>query len=333
MHGPPIDLGQQAEQLLDLGVELDASGAEQAEQPPGTAFGKALQRRPFGIGGWRGSGDGKRLHGSGARILAAERLQGEGAGARADGRYEAPRRRGDEQEHRARRRLLQRLEQGIRSVDVQLVGFVDDDDAPAVSGGAVGKERTQPANLVDRDRGGKALRLHVVGTADEQQPGVRQRLHLACGARRFGDREALPRRIALALRRQRGAREAVGERRLADALRPGQQPGMVQAPAGQRLSQQALGLGVAVQLLRLARMRVTLEPVGLRQFLELGDGGCARHYRGGASRRDCTACHTAAKTARSSCAASMMTQRSGSARAMSRKASRSFQWKARSRFS
>ena len=97
---------------------------------------------------------------------------------------------------------------------------------------------------------------------------MRQRLHLPRGARRFRDREALARRIALLGRRQRGAREAIGERRLADALRSGQQPGVMHAPAGQRLGQHALGVVVAVELLRLARMREALEPVGLRQLLD-----------------------------------------------------------------
>ncbi len=89
------------------------------------------------------------------------------------------------------------LSKRVGRIDVELVGFVDDDDAPAVGGGAVGKERAQPAHLVDGDRGGKALRLHVVGAADEQQPGMRQHFHLPRGARRFRDRETLPRCFAL----------------------------------------------------------------------------------------------------------------------------------------
>ena len=126
--------------------------------------------------------------------------------ARADGRHEASRRRGDEQEHRARRRLLQRLQQRVGGVDVELVGLIDDDDAPAVAGGAMRQERAQPAHLVDRNAGGKALGLHVVGTADDQQPRMRQRPHLP----RW--RSSCPRRRDLARMRSRSSAAASAAR-------------------------------------------------------------------------------------------------------------------------
>ncbi len=91
------------------------------------------------------------------------------------------------QEHGARRRLLQRFQERVGGVDVELVGLVDDDDAPGVLGGAVAQERAQLAHLVDGNGGGKALRLVVPRAADDEQPRMRERAHLTRGARGVRD--------------------------------------------------------------------------------------------------------------------------------------------------
>ena len=133
--------------------------------------------------------------------------------------------------------------------------------------------------------------------------------------------------------RERRTSKPVGERRLADPLPAADEPCMVHAAVAEQLCEDAFGRLVPEQFLRLPRMREAFEPVRLRQLVDLHGGGGARHQRAPTRRRDCTACHTAADTLLSSVVASISTQRFGSARAIAVNASRSRQWKARSRFS
>ena len=65
-----------------------------------------------------------------AQIGGRKRLQRQHAAARADGWQEPPGSGGHEQEYGARRGLLQRLQKRVGGVDVELVGLIDDDDAP-----------------------------------------------------------------------------------------------------------------------------------------------------------------------------------------------------------
>ena len=107
-----------------------------------------------------------------------------------------------------------------------------------------------------------------------------------CGLTAYGPHSAGPVKLIVrglrpkhrALRRrQRRAREAISQRRLADALRSRQQPSVMHAPAGKALGQRALRSGVAEQRLRLARMWKPFEAVRLRQLLELGHERRPRH--------------------------------------------------------
>jgi hypothetical protein len=91
------------------------------------------------------------------------------------------------------------------------------------------------------------------------------------------DLEALPGGVALLRPGQHVTGEAVGQRRLADALAARDQPGVMHAAATEGLGHLALDVGVTDQGQRLARMRKALEAIGLGQLLGLDHGGCARH--------------------------------------------------------
>ena len=60
---------------------------------------------------------------------------------------------------------------------------------------------------------------------------------------------------------------------LADAFASGDQPGVVHAPASKALGQLPLGLAMADQDTRLARVRKAFEAVGLGQRLGILDRG------------------------------------------------------------
>ena len=149
--------GRRAEDLLDALVEVDAAG-RQLQGGPHAAVGEARELRPL-VGR-------RRLHAGGrqrrlrcaAQALRIERSQVEAPAARADGGQQAARLRGDEQEQRARRRLLQRLEKGVGGVGVQLVGAVHDHHAPAALARREPQERAQAAHLVHGDDREQALR-------------------------------------------------------------------------------------------------------------------------------------------------------------------------------
>ncbi len=77
----------------------------------------------------------------------------------ANGRQQPSRRRGDKQEHRPRRRLLERLRSALAARDIELVRLVDDDGAVGALLGGAAQEGLEAADLVDGDRRWKALRL------------------------------------------------------------------------------------------------------------------------------------------------------------------------------
>src|SRR6516165_10714092 len=71
-------------------------------------------------------------------------------------------------------------------------------------------------------------------------------------------------------------RQAVGERRLANALPSGDQPGMVHATTGEGGGQRSFGSVLADEEARFARMGEAFEAVGLGESLALL-GACACH--------------------------------------------------------
>ena len=111
----------------------------------------------------------------------------------------------------------------------------------AFSAGSQAQERFEPAHLVDRGCWPRSAWRAVVGPAQHQQARMRQRAHLPRRRGLRADLEAVARRIALLGSRQHVPRQPVGQRRLADALASGDQPGVVHAPAGEGLGQLPLG--------------------------------------------------------------------------------------------
>ncbi len=145
---------------------------------------------------------------------------------------------------------------------------------------------------------------------------MRQSPHLARRRRLVSNFQARAGRVAFLRAGQHVARDAVDERGLADPLGTRDEPGMVHAPAGEGPRQLVLRPGMADQCARLARMRETLEPVGLRQRLALRQGWRARHHVAPGRRRCSTSTQIAAATLSAVLAPSISTQRCGSARAI-----------------
>ena len=125
---------------------------------------------------------------------------------------------------------------------------------------------------------------------------------------------------------ERGPRHPVGERRLADAGRPRQQPGMMHAAARERLGKDGLRGVLAVKRPRLARMGKVIETVRFGKRFDVGGQRRPRHQSASARRWAVTACQTAVSTLATGRWPSIRTQRCDSASAISRKPSRNISW-------
>jgi hypothetical protein len=145
---------------------------------------------------------------------------------------------------------------------------------------------------------------------------MRQRQHLPRRRRLRADLEALPGGVALLRPGQHVTGEAVGQRRLADALAARDQPGVMHAAAGEGLGDLALGVGVTDQGSRLARVREALEAIGLGQHPGILYGGRAGHQPAPPRSRRSTCAQTSAAMASGDLAPSTSTQRCGSALAI-----------------
>ena len=137
----------------------------------------------------------------------------------------------EEDDHRAVRRLLERLEEGVRRLHMKGVGGFEDRDS---AGAAVGRERENPLKTPDlADAQVAAVRvvavLRLVAEAarrDELDVRVAGRVGVATGAAlAAGGRRACA---------VQSSGEVEGGRRLADALRAAEQVGVGRAAARQR---------------------------------------------------------------------------------------------------
>ncbi len=126
--------------------------------------------------------------------------------------------------------------------------------------------------------------------------------------------------------REHEAREAVGQRRFADALGTADQPGVVHAPRSIRVEQRRLGVAASKPRGLFLGRGPPLDPVETDLVVSLG----RRHQAALSMRRAATACQTSWAVASSDCAASMTTQRCVSALAMARNAARRASCSARS---
>ena len=125
----------------------------------------------------------------------------------------APRRSPISRNRVLRRRLLQRLQQRIRRVLVQLVGAIDDDHAPAPLARRCAEKGAQAPHLVDADPLRVTLRLLVPCAPDQQQIRMR-RAPRPCGTR------MLDRSTASALARLAPAPCARSDRRASPCRSP-----------------------------------------------------------------------------------------------------------------
>src|SRR5690606_15448402 len=144
----------------------------------------------------------------------------------ADGADDLVRLGGREDELDVLGRLLDDLEQGVEALRGHHVGLVEDEDLEAVARGGEGRALAQVAGVVD--------------------PTVRGSVDLDDVERARATARELDARVARAARGVRGplgaveaAREDAGRRRLAAAARTGEQIGVVDLSAAQRLLQRA----------------------------------------------------------------------------------------------
>ena len=218
------------------------------------------------------------------------------------------------------RRFLEDLEQRVGGVGIEFIDGIDDADPPAFNRGGRAEKRDRLPGLVDRDD-----RAHHALVVE----GPFKREQAAMGARRDMARDRIGRINvqclgALHIRckgiamREHEPRHSVGQRRLADALRAPDQPGMRNTPAAIGLQQCRLGFAMPEKCGRLARM---------------GDGDPRFDLTGAhaelatlpapaVKKRSRKAAHTLAATVLASVLASINTHRCGSSAAIWRYASR-----------
>ena len=134
----------------------------------------------------------------------------------------------DKQKKPARRRFFQDFQQRIGGVVVHVVGGIDNGDTPAARARGHAEEAAEPAHFF-HIKHGLELAAIVLAPLQHQQTRMRPRFHLT--------RNDIPRRNGeigrTGIRRpipQHVARDAIGERGLANARRAGNEPGLRRTP-------------------------------------------------------------------------------------------------------
>ena len=281
---------------------------------------------PGSIAPWRDRGtrwrSGYRHRQSGAKQQTAA--------SGADGRQQPLRRVADDQEEGPRRRLLDHLQQRVGARDRQVLGAVDDADAVAPIGGCGAEHVEGLADRVDGDRGGGRLLVGCRRAAQDRQirdgtaprpaapPGIGPDVEVASM-----DRSRL--RIGI----EDGAGDPIGQRRLADPLRPADEPGMVQAAAAAMPSRKAPRPSAWPKKANCSRgCGAPSRPSGSSAASTSRDiaaafAGCVRSGEALLARPP----RSPPRPRPRSRSASITTQRAGSAAAIARKAWRSASWK------
>ena len=163
-----------------------------------------------------------------------------------------------QQKQRARRRLLQHLEQRIGPAGVELVGASTMQTRQPPSPAVEPKNGTAAPDIIDRDLAcGAAVcrRSCARAPADRYARCAATRRAAGWSAASASDVAALHRRRGRIGMREHETRHAIGERRLADAGRAADQPGVWHAAAAVGSSSACSASRVAEQHRRLARMR------------------------------------------------------------------------------
>ena len=129
MRAEPIDLRQPIEQPANGGVEGDAVIAEQPQRLAHRAIRARRGDEEVRLGRlrpWRPD-----IFHRGDRVFRRQCAEHQLAAARADRRQDAARLMRDEQKQRAFGRLLDELQKRVGAGAIEIVGAVDDGDAPA----------------------------------------------------------------------------------------------------------------------------------------------------------------------------------------------------------
>src|SRR4029077_17158340 len=153
------------------------------------------------------------------------------------------------------------------------------------------------------------LGLVVPGAADQKQIRMGERRHFAEHGMGRGNRSRPP--FAM---RQHVAGEMIGERRLADAFRSDQEPGVMHPAAGQDLAEFGARRIVTKQAIDLARRKKSFEAIRLFERSYALFGGGPAHGR----KRSATASQTSSATSGSGLRASVPPPPGGSSVALSR---------------
>ena len=257
-------------------------------------------------------------------IRLAQGRQPQQPAARTDGRQQPAGTVADQQQQRVCRRFLQYLQDRVGGVAVHLIDTVDHHHAPALAGCRLVQETGDAPSILDDDLAAFLLGAFVDAAFHAQQIGMAGRRDLPehgaggidfkiargqiVGRRRITEQGRTVVRFAADTAIQGEAGDAVGETRLADPGRAGDQPGMRQFPA--------LTGGQEGRLRRLLSHQQRVG-AGLRPGLIF------RAHDLSSPKRVATASRIAVATVSISAVASITTQRSGSCRAISRKPSRS----------
>ena len=175
-----------------------------------------------------------------------------------------------DQEQAARRRLLDHFQQGVGAIGVKVVGAVDDHHAPTTLARRLLENMDRSPHVVDAD-----LREMFLGLLVPLAPQQRE---IAKGQSRYFSRNGMGRievEVFRLLRRERGkigmggdeARHAPGERRLANALRTTENPGVRQTSRAVGVEKLGLRRLMAEQDMGVARMGSGSETVAFRRRL------------------------------------------------------------------
>ncbi len=222
-----------------------------------------------------------------------------------------------QQQQRALRRLLEDLEQRIGAGAVKLVDRIDNGDPPSSLPGRCAEERYRAAHVLDGNL--LAQDAFVVGRAlEDEKIAVRLRRHPAGHRMIRIDRErrcSVDCRCCRVRMRERKARQAIGERRLADALLADQHEGVRHPSAAIGSKERGLGAGMAEELVGQARRGYFVEV--LLGFAHEAASAKLSGAKAGC-RRELTACQMRFATIFLGALASTITQRSGSAAASMR---------------
>ena len=196
--------------------------------------------------------------------LIAERLQIEHAAARADGWQQPAGLRRDQKKESARRRLLERFQQRIGGVDVELIGDIDNYHPMRTRRACASRTSGRGAPRRRESRPETALLLGSHGRRRTADPGCDSastwRAAIVSGAIRANDFRTDRARLRV---RQHMARKTIGQRCLADALVPAISQPWCMRPEANISASMRLGTLMAIKAGRRAGMRRVLEPVRL----------------------------------------------------------------------